>query len=129
MPTSYSVMALVRGMIGGSCHTNTWFYQPLPYPNLGGLLMVTENRVRPWGQTEPSSTSPGIRVGNQGFHKLFAIQECQYWHCFSCIIRVFCEHTELTKMTILASQALLREHTNQNVTPLSIELTTSAIWV
>ena len=43
-------------------------------------------------------------------------------------IRVFNEHTEFT---ILASQALLRENKNkiqqQNVTPLSIELHTSAI--
>ena len=46
--------------------------------------------------------------------------------------RVFHEHIESSEMTILASQALLRENKKiqrQNVTPLSIELTTSTIQV
>ena len=43
--------------------------------------------------------------------------------------RVFHEHTELA---ILASQALLHENQKiqqQNITPVSIELRTSAIWI
>ena len=54
------------------------------------------------------------------------------WLLRNLYIRVFREYTKSTKMTILASQALLHENKKnqqQNVTSLSIELTTSAIQV